>query len=101
VKQASHVCYGTLKDFVISIGFVASHVDGELVLREDQGTAVTAVVLYVDDLMIIANDHLIGLIEDLMKKRFRIHDFGSFSFCLGRNIERNQEHHTIDIHQHC
>jgi hypothetical protein len=101
MKQASHVCYRALKDFVISIGFVASDVDGGLLLLEDQGTVVTAVVLYVDDLMIIANDGSIGLIEDQMKKRFRMHDFGSFSFCLGRNIECNQEHHMIDIHQHC
>ena len=29
-----------------------------------------------------------------------MHDLGSVSFYLGMNIERNREHHTIDIHQH-
>jgi hypothetical protein len=43
---------------------------------------------------------VIGQIKDQMKKRFRMHDLGSVSFYLGMNIERNQEHHTIDIHQH-
>jgi len=102
LKQSSHVWYGTFKDFVISIRFVASHVDGELfVLHDkDQGIVVAAVVLYVDDLLIIANEALIGQIKDQMKKRFRMNDLGSVSFYLGMNIERNREHHTIDIHQH-
>ena len=61
---------------------------------------VAAVVLDVDDLLVIANEGLIGQIEDQMKKRYRMHDLGSVSFCVGMNIERNREHHTIDMHQH-
>jgi len=99
VKQSSHVWYGTFKDFVISIGFVASGVDGGLFVLEDEGIVVSAVVLYVDDLLIIAKEGLIGQIKDQMKKRFRMHDLVSVSFYLGMNIERNREHHTIDIHQ--
>jgi hypothetical protein len=91
------------KDFVISIGFVASRVDRGLYVlpdKEDHGIVVAAVVLYIDDLLIIANEGLIGKIKEKMKKRFRIYDFGSVSFDLGMNIERNREHHTIDFHQH-
>jgi len=29
-----------------------------------------------------------------------MHDLGSVSFYLSINIERNRDHHTIDIHQH-
>jgi len=68
--------------------------------KEDHGIVVAAVVLYVDDILIIANEGLIGQIEDQMKKRFRMHHLGSVSFYFGMNIERNWEHHTIDIHQH-
>jgi hypothetical protein len=60
LKQSSHVWYGTFKELVISIGFLASRVDGGLFVLEDQGTVIAAVVLYVDDLLIIANDGLIG-----------------------------------------
>jgi len=67
---------------------------------EDHGPVVDAVVLYVNDLLIIANEGLPGQIKNQMKKRFRMHDLGSVSFYLGMNIERNREHHTIDIHQH-
>jgi len=102
LKQSSHVWYGTFKDFVISFGFVASRVDGGLFMLhdKDQGIVVAAVVLYVDDLLIIANEGLIGQIKDQMKKRFRMHDLGSGCFYLGMKTERNREHHTIDIHQH-
>ena len=102
LKQSSHVWYGTFKDFVISIGVVASRVDGGLVVlhAKDQDIVVATVVLYVDDLLIIANEGLIGQIKNQMKKRFQMHDLGSVCFYLGMNIERNREHHTIDIHQH-
>ena len=67
---------------------------------KDQGIVIAAVVLYVDDLLIMANEGLIGQIKDQMKKRFRMHDLRSVSFYLGMNIKRNREHHMIDIHQH-
>jgi hypothetical protein len=100
LKQSSHVWYGTVMEFKISIGLVASCVDGGLVVLEDQGTVVAGVVLYVDDLLVIANKGLIGQINDQMKKRFRMHDLGSVSLYLGINIKHNRKHHTIDIHQH-
>jgi hypothetical protein len=61
---------------------------------------VAAAILYVDDLLIIANEGLIGQIKDQMKKRFRMHHLGSVSFYLGMNIECNREHQTIDIDLH-
>jgi len=101
LKQSSHVWYGTFEDFVISIGFGASLVDGGLfVLRNKDQDIFAAVVPYVDDLLIIGNEGFIGLIKNQMKKRFRMHDLGSVSFHLGLTIERNREHHTINIHQH-
>jgi len=61
LKLSLHVWHGTFKDIVISIGFMSSHVDGGLFMLHDQneGIAVGAVVLYVDDLLIIANKGLI------------------------------------------
>jgi hypothetical protein len=103
LKQSSHVWYVTFKDFVISIGLVASCVDGGLFVLHDKldhGIVVAVVVLYVDDLLIIDNECLIGQIKDRMKKRFWMHDHGSVSFYLRMNFEHNREHHPIDIHQH-
>jgi hypothetical protein len=103
MKQSSHIWYGTFEDCVIWITFVASRVDGGLFVlhdKEEHGILVAGVILYSDDLYIIANENLMGQIKDQMKKRFRMHDPRSVSFYLGMNIERNQVHQTIDIHQH-
>jgi len=83
---------------VISIGSVASHLDGGHSLFEDEGTVVAAVILYVDDLLIIANECFIEQIKDPMKKRFRKHDLGIVSLHLSMNMECNLEHHSIDTH---
>jgi hypothetical protein len=100
--QFSHLCYGTFQDFVIWIGFLASCVDGGLFVLHDkyQDIVVAAIVLYVDDLLIIANEGMIGLIEGQMKKRFRMQDLGSVCLYAGMNIERSRQHHTINLHQH-
>jgi len=100
LRQSSHVWYCTFKDFVISIGFVASRLDARLFVLDNHGILMAALVLYVDDLLIIATAGLSGQIKDQIKKRFWMHDLGSVSFYLGMNIKRNWEHYTIDIHQH-
>jgi hypothetical protein len=82
---------------MISIGFVASRVDGGLLVLEDQDTVGATGVLDFDDLLIIANEGLIGQIKDRMKKMFRMQDLGSFSFYLCMNIECNQEPSKIDL----
>jgi len=78
---------------------MASCVHGGLfVLHNTVQDIVATVVLYVDDLPIIAKEGFIRQIKNQMKERFRMHDLGSISFYLGMNIEHNREHHTIDIH---
>jgi hypothetical protein len=87
---------------VISIGFATSRANGGLFVlngKEDHGIVIPAVVLYVDDLLNIANQGMIGQIQDQMKTRIRMHDLGSVSFFLGMNIECNREYYTTDIHQ--
>jgi len=56
LRQSGNNWYGTLKDIMISIGFVGLHLDGGLFVLENQGTVVAAVILYINDLLIIAND---------------------------------------------
>jgi len=104
LKQSSHVWYGTFKGLVILIRFVASCVDGGMFVLHDNvnhSIVIATVVLYVDDLLIITNEGLIGQIKDQMRKRFRMHHLGSVPFYLTMNIERNREYHKIDIHRHC
>jgi hypothetical protein len=87
----------------MSSGFVTSRVDGGLIVFHDNIDLiifVVAVLLCINDLLIIPNEGLIGQMKDQMKKRFPMHDLGSLSSYLGTNIECPWEHHTIDCHQH-
>jgi len=101
-KQSSYIGYTNVNHLEIAIGFMASHVDGGLfVLHDkDQGIVIAAVMLYEDDLLIIADEGLIGQIKNQTKKRVRMHDLGSVSLYLAMHIEWNREHHTNNIHQH-
>jgi hypothetical protein len=56
LKQSLHGCYGTSKEIVISIQFVALCVDGGLFILVAQGIVLCAVFLYIDNLLIIANE---------------------------------------------
>jgi len=104
VKQSLHIWNGPCKDSVMSLPFVASRVDGGLVVhhdKEDQGKLFATLIWYVDDLLIIATEGFIVQITDQLKNQFWMHDLCSVPFSLGMNIERNWEHHTIDINQDC
>jgi hypothetical protein len=77
VKQSSNVSYSTFRELLVSIGLVELRVNRELFVLKDQLRVHAAVVSYVNDLLILANESLICQIKDQMKKRFRIHDLGS------------------------
>jgi len=85
---------------VISSASVASRVDGGQFVLEDQGIVIAAVIMYINDNVIIANNGLIAQMKDQMKARSPMHELWRVSCYLGMNIERIAEHHTIDMHQH-
>ena len=86
-------------EFMISIGFVALPVDTEKFGLENEGTVVAALVINVDDLLIIDNKSKIGQIKDKMKNTLRIHGFSSICYNLGMSMEHNRDHHMIEFHQ--
>jgi hypothetical protein len=72
LKQSLHVWNGNLKDPAIWIGFMASPVDRRhfVLPDKDQYQVVALVILYVNGLLIIGNEYLIGQSNDQMKLRF-------------------------------
>jgi hypothetical protein len=101
LKQSLDIWYGTFKDVVISFGLGALCVDGVLFVHhhnKDHGIVESTVILYIYDLLIIANVGSIWQITYFMKKRFQMDNLGSVSFYLGLNME-NWKHHTINLHQ--
>lgn len=73
----------------ISIQFIASCIDGGLAVLhyEDHGIVVAALILYLDDLLIIGIDSLIAQIKDPMMNRFQMDDFGCTSCYLDMDIK--------------
>jgi len=69
-------------------------------MLKTQGIDVTVVILYVDDLLMIANVGLFGPIENQIKNMFRLHDVRIISFYLSMIIEHNLANHMIDNHHH-
>ena len=101
LKQSPHVWYGTFKDFLVSIGFVPSRVDGGLfILRNASGEVDCVLVLFVDDLLLLGALDIIENLKKRLMERFRMHDLGAASHYLGMVIERDTTTGTIAIHQH-
>jgi hypothetical protein len=100
LKQPSHGWYCTFQDIMILIPLEASRVDGGQFVPQDQDQAsvIAPVIQYVEDLLIVTNECLIGLPRDQLKKRFRMHDEGSVFFNLNVSIGRNWEYHLLNIH---
>ena len=60
----------------------------------------TIVVVYVDDLNVIANtaEEMTKVKEDLTVQ-FRMKDLGNLHYCLGITIERDEDQHCLWLHQ--
>ena len=101
LKQSPHVWYGAFWAFMRGIGFVGSRVDGGIfILHGDGGLVKAVVVLYVDDLLVIADLALLKRIKASLHARFQMHDLGEVSFYLGMAIERNRHQRTVSVYQH-
>jgi hypothetical protein len=94
LKQSPRVWYGTIKDFLLTLGFVVSKLEGGFfILRQSQVEATHGrfrllMVIYVDDLLLIGEPAFVSQIKEEMKHRFDMHDLGAVDFYLGMKIER-------------
>ena len=55
LKKAPRAWYQELRTFLVSLGFVTSHVDSSLFIHS-RGNAFLYFLVYVDDLIIMGND---------------------------------------------
>lgn len=64
--QPSQVWYRTFQNFVDLIEFMASQADGGLLMHnvEAQGIVISAIVLYINDLLVFAIEVMIGMINN-------------------------------------
>ena len=90
LKQASRQWYLKFDEVVSSLGFVENKVDQCIYLKVS-GSKFVILVLYVDDILLAANDRsLLFNTEQMLSKTFDMKDLGEASFVLGIQINRDR-----------
>lgn len=103
LKQAPRVWYETMDNFLKGLGFQSSDVDSNLYLRMIKNQPLF-VVLYVDDLFLTGENHLIEWCKKELTERFEMKDLGLMHYFLGLEVWQNkdgiflaQRKYTMDI----
>ncbi|KAL8115369.1 hypothetical protein AgCh_022017 [Apium graveolens] len=85
----------TIKEF----GFI-KNIDETCVYKKVSGSAITFLVLYVDDILLIGNDiPMLQSVKVWLSKNFTMKDLGEASYILGMKIYRDRSRRMIDITQ--
>lgn len=89
LKQASRAWFECFTSHLLSLGFVASHSDTSLFVR-NFGDNLTYLLLYVDDIIVTGNQpsYIQQLITQL-RSRFDMADLGPLRYFLGLEITRS------------
>jgi len=98
LKQASRQWFTRLSSFLLSQGFRQSSVDHSLFLYSHNDNTITAILVYVDDI-ILAGDNLKSITHftKLLDQTFSIKDLGILKFFLGLEVARSS--HGIHLCQ--
>ena len=99
LKQSSR-CWNTVfKEHMESIDFRQCTADPCIFVKNEESD-VTIVAVYVDDLIIIAKtDETMKKVKESLATRFKMKDLGKIHYCLGINIEYDEEKKQLWMHQ--
>ncbi|KAH9669588.1 hypothetical protein KPL70_021846 [Citrus sinensis] len=91
LKQASHQWFAKFSEAIRSVGFVQSKADYSLFTRK-QGKSFTALLIYVDDILITGNDLVsIADIKKFLHNQFHLKDLGDLKYFLGIEISASRK----------
>ncbi|RVW78235.1 Retrovirus-related Pol polyprotein from transposon TNT 1-94 [Vitis vinifera] len=83
LKQASRQWFAKFSKAIRSVGYAQSRADYSLFTRK-QGKSFTALLIYVDDILIIGNDPMsIATTKKFMHSHFHLKDLGDLKYFLG------------------
>ncbi|CAL8150569.1 unnamed protein product [Prunus armeniaca] len=90
LKQASRQWFAKFSTAVQAAGFVQSKADYSLFTCRN-GKSFTALLIYVDDILITGNDlKAISILKQFLHSRFRIKDLGDLKYFLGIEVSRSK-----------
>ena len=90
LRQASRQWYTKFLATITQLGFIQSQADHSLFVYS-KGSLFTALLVYVDDMIITGNDHdCVDSLKSVLDQRFGIKDLGSLKYFLGLEIARNK-----------
>ncbi|KAJ9554960.1 hypothetical protein OSB04_009574 [Centaurea solstitialis] len=104
LKQASRQWFAKFSEAIRSAGFIQSKADYSLFTKK-QGKSFTALLIYVDDILITGNDSKsINDVKEYLHNHFRLKDLGALKFFLGieistskRGIGMSQTKYALEI----
>ena len=104
LRQAPRAWYAMLSNFLLQQGFVNSKADPSLLILHSK-SAITLVLVYVDDLIITGSDSkLVSDFIDVLSTRFSMKDLGFLSYFLGIEVHStasglflNQAEYAADL----
>jgi hypothetical protein len=90
LKQASIALCGRLDSFLMSLGFSKSNIDPNLYFKiENDGTII--LLLYVDELFLTEEEHLITDCKKNLSIEFEMKDLGPMHYLLGIEVWQSPE----------
>ena len=91
LKQASRQWFVKFSEAIQSTGYVQYKADYSLFTRR-QGKSFTALLIYVDDILIMGNDSsVIDALKRFLNGRFKIKDLGDLKYFLGVEVSRSKK----------
>lgn len=86
LKQAPRAWYSTLKNALLTLGFIISRADSSLFIYSN-ANIVCYLLVYVDDLVITGNDlTFVGSIVRQLSSKFLLKDMGTLHYFLGVEV---------------
>jgi len=91
LKQSPRAWFGRFSQFMKKVGYRQSNSDHTLFLKHQQGK-VTALIIYVDDMVITGDDTAeIDILKKQLASEFEMKDLGELKYFLGIEVARGSE----------